>query len=55
MIDKEAKLNSQLKLAADVRWQVCRELLCKLGGAKIETSVTVDAAAVGTSVSADAH
>ena len=55
MIDKEAKLNSQLKLAADVRWQVCRELLCKLGGAKIETSVTVDTAAVGTSVSADAH
>ena len=55
VVSKEAKPNSQLKLAADVRWQVCRELLCKLGGSKIETSVAVDAAATGKSASADAN
>ncbi|MGY8651551.1 MAG: protein-disulfide reductase DsbD domain-containing protein, partial [Verrucomicrobiia bacterium] len=40
---KNAKANSQLKLAAKVNWQVCRELLCKLGDAKLETSIAVGA------------
>ena len=55
VVSKEAKPGSQLKLAADVRWQVCKELLRKLGGAKSETSVAVDAAATGKSPSADGN
>ena len=49
---KDAKVNSPLKLAAKVNWQVCRELLCKRGGAKIETNIAVGASAARKSTSA---
>jgi len=49
---KDAKVNSQLKLAAKVNWQVCRELLCKLGDAKIQTNIAVGASAARQSTSA---
>ena len=51
---KNAKANSQLKLAAKVNWQVCRELLCKLGDAKLETSIAVGAPSARKSTSATA-
>ena len=51
---KDAKVNSQLKLAAKVNWQVCRELLCKLGDAKIQTNIAVGASAARQSTSASA-
>jgi DsbC/DsbD-like thiol-disulfide interchange protein len=49
---KDAKVNAPLKLAAKVNWQVCRELLCKRGGAKIETNIAVGASAARESTSA---
>ena len=51
---KDAKVNSQLKLAAKVNWQVCRELLCKLGDAKIQTNIAVGASAARKSTSVTA-
>ncbi|MDE0821720.1 MAG: protein-disulfide reductase DsbD family protein, partial [Opitutales bacterium] len=38
---RDAMPNKNLKLAAEVRWQVCRETLCKTGRAKIKTRVAV--------------
>ena len=51
---KNAKVNSQLKLAAKVNWQACRELLCKLGDAKIETQISVGPSVARESTSAPA-
>ena len=48
---KDAKVNSQLRLAAKVNWQVCRKLLCKLGNAKIEANIAVGASAARKSTS----
>jgi len=48
---KDAKVNSQLRLAAEVNWQVCRKLLCKLGNAKIEANIAVGASAARKSTS----
>lgn len=36
---KKAKPNSYLNLSAKINWQVCRELLCKLGDAEIKTRI----------------
>ncbi len=36
---KKAKPNSHLNLSAKINWQVCRELLCKLGDAEIKTKI----------------
>lgn len=51
---KDATADSKLKLAAKVNWQVCRELLCKLGDAKLETSIAVGAPSARKSTSATA-
>ena len=48
----DGKVNSQLKLGAKVNWQVCRELLCKLGDAKIQTTIAVGTSAIRQSTSA---
>ena len=45
VVSEGAKPNSQLELTAKINWQVCRELLCKLGGAEIKTKV-----GIGTSI-----
>ena len=42
-VSEGAKPNSQLELTAKINWQVCRELLCKLGGAEIKTRVGIGA------------
>jgi len=55
VVSKDIKPSSQLTLAGNVRWQVCRELLCKLGESRIMTSVAVSRPAAGKSTSVDSR
>ena len=55
VVSKDARPGSPLELAADVRWQVCRGLLCKVGRAKLQASVTVGSSATLESTSAQAR
>ena len=40
-VSRDARRDSNLLLRADVRWQVCKELVCKLGRANLENTVSV--------------
>jgi len=49
---RNAKPGSKLKLTAEVSWQVCQELVCKLGEATIKTSLAVGKLATRETTSA---
>ena len=49
---RNAKVNSKLKLTAEVSWQVCQELVCKLGEATIKTSIRIGKLATRETTSA---
>jgi len=48
---KNAKAGSKLKLTAEVSWQVCQDLVCKLGEATVKVSIRVGDLATGESTS----
>ena len=48
---KNAKAGSKLKLTAEVSWQVCQDLVCKLGEATVKGSIRVGDLATGESTS----
>jgi hypothetical protein len=50
---KDAKPKKNLKLTAEVRWQVCTETLCKPGHAKIKTRVAVGTSTARESTAVD--
>ena len=52
---RDAKPKKHLKLTADVRWQVCKETLCKTGRANIKTRIAVGTSTARASTAVDAR